>query len=79
MEEIIFIIKTSKKLSINWELKDQQKFPVHEHYLFGEREFRIVYKFKPTTKFDKEKFIDFYKGQLKREYSASEVKVYSNS
>tara|TARA_R110002050_G_scaffold57866_7_gene130294 strand:- start:90583 stop:90822 length:240 start_codon:yes stop_codon:yes gene_type:complete len=75
MEEIIFKVRTSKNIPINWDLENQQKFPVHEHYLFGEREFRIVYKFKPTTKFDKEKFIDFYRHQLKKEFNACKVIV----
>ncbi|TNJ41350.1 hypothetical protein KFZ70_04225 [Tamlana fucoidanivorans] len=75
MEQIIFKVKTRVRKEINWTLEEQRRFPVHEHHLHVEKTFDVVYDYKPTSKFDKVKFIQWQREVLLNHENVLEVLI----
>lgn len=73
METLTFKIKKREVLKINFSLEQMRKYPVHEHYMFKEIEYKVHYEYNPTKKIVKEDLIKFLKVELKKTHKATEV------
>jgi|GEM_PF-3013074 hypothetical protein len=75
MENLKFKVVKTVKLPIEWKIEDIQKFPVHEHTISEQQEIVVSYQYKPTSKFEKDKFIEFMRRYLMKKYSTECVEL----
>lgn len=69
---LVFVIKAQKEVPIPF-TNDPKKYPIHEHYLSEVEEKTFIYKYKPDSSLDEEKYISFLKEKFKRKYNALSV------
>lgn len=69
---LVFVIKSQKEVPIPF-TNDPKRFPIHEHYLTEVEEKTFIYKYKPDSSLDEEKYIAFLKEKFKRKYNALSV------
>jgi hypothetical protein len=71
---LVFIIKSQERVNIPFPI-DVKKHPIHEHYLTEVKEKTFVYKYRPDSSLDEEKYIEFLKNEFKIKYNALSVDV----
>lgn len=75
-EEIIFRIVTTTDIDIDMSIKDIRRFPTYVMTFAEHAEKLVSVRYEPHKAFDKEAFIKFMTGLLKKKYKAFSVEVY---
>lgn len=74
-KHITFEIIKQKAIPLNFRLDTIKKYPIHEHYLTEYQKITVVYKYKPQSNLNEEKYIEFLSKKLKKMYNAYSVIV----
>ncbi len=68
-----FKVIKQNEIPFDFTIDETRKFPVHEHYLTELQEILVLYKYRPSSNLDEEKYIEFIAKKLKKKYNAYSV------